>query len=1037
MQSAQRESERAHRTKDEGGAHRQAEASARSTRPLPPDDEQPGEEEGELTHGPDDLERLQLHDGHFYGQRFVAHIEQLGECKHLARARDIDSDGTDAGGSVRLLRNNHSHQIVRSSAADAARCAKHERTLSVHRPRSGGDRRKTWSLRWCRLNLLPCQRVHLRKVHRHGKRLPRQICIALERLSELRAAHLLHTAVGEGHVASADVHRRIGDDDLGTVGAFPDTDVDVAFTALRIDQHLLGVQLLHHRLEVGRKLFAVVVRKHPRRERDLFKVADTRDARCLRLRLAQGRQQHPRENRQNGEGHQHAHRSGLPAANGRADERDQEQSASTENDDRDAIFLKHLTVVIREPAPRVAQIISRPALHGHAAVEAGEPLRRGHVELPFGVGIRHVGLWRSEFERLRNRAGLQRRERLLVNDVHRERLIAVRIARQRDEQPFAVLLGLHRLVVHVAAPEIRARRQLELLKLLVVVLHHEAGLRKHLAFLGEHAGDLRAVGNGVQQILHFLVAHHVGVQREAVARVTIGEQHGPRDECPIRLGELSLVDEPERLCDGLGFQLQAARRGQREAAGLAFHARRVGSGEIERRLLGVELVIVSDDERVAAPRLVLERDGPEDGVGVRRGTGDDDGRVGFLAANVRPGELDVLPMRRKLHAKLLHSLIDDAVAHDRAAADQPIANGDQVKNVRDDARRQTFGRESERPFAAIGGVGEQFVGTLGQSRHRNLAQARDFASGLQANPRSGRRADLRRLIRRARDAERRERDLVGERLQRLFELHIQPSAAEHLGGETNAKFTIGGLPILHAFAAHVGDDEAGLRRQIDCVDAGLLDVERERVLDEQTCFFEPHTDAIRDLQHGLDATELRREREGTSVEAVGRERIRSGVHLAQAGDGIDLDDHILRVEREAAGLAFNLQRLRRDERGGGGRTFDHLLGKQRERVGLLDGFHKLDGEQLAVAFRLHAPVADLFTLNFRQRVAGRQMKRELGDGRLENVVAELRVELDHRGRDLRGGDGVHGHEGLARDLRRLALPAQGQLAIRSQKTFHA
>ena len=77
------------------------EASARSTRPLPPDDEQPGEEEGELTHGPDDLERLQLHHRHFYRQRLVAHVEHLGKRKHLAGARNIDADGTDAGGRGR------------------------------------------------------------------------------------------------------------------------------------------------------------------------------------------------------------------------------------------------------------------------------------------------------------------------------------------------------------------------------------------------------------------------------------------------------------------------------------------------------------------------------------------------------------------------------------------------------------------------------------------------------------------------------------------------------------------------------------------------------------------------------------------------------------------------------------------------------------------------------------------------------------------------------------------------------------------------
>ena len=238
MQSAQRESERAHRTKDEGGAHRQAEASARSTRPLPPDDEQPGEEEGELTHGPDDLERLQLHDGHFYGQRFVAHVQHLGEREHLARARDVDADGTDASGGRRFLPNDHSRDSGRVASTADARRAQHEVVLGVGWAGSGGDRRKTRShrwTRWCRLDLLPCQCVHLRTVHRHGERLPRQFRVTLQRLGELRTAHLLHAAISEGDVPPANIHRRIGDDGLGTVGAFPDTDVDVTLSTLRID----------------------------------------------------------------------------------------------------------------------------------------------------------------------------------------------------------------------------------------------------------------------------------------------------------------------------------------------------------------------------------------------------------------------------------------------------------------------------------------------------------------------------------------------------------------------------------------------------------------------------------------------------------------------------------------------------------------------------------------------------------------------------------------------------------------------------------
>ena len=98
----------------------------------------------------------------------------------------------------------------------------------------------------------------------------------------------------------------------------------------------------------------------------------------------------------------------------------------------------------------------------------------------------------------------------------------------------------------------------------------------------------------------------------------------------------------------------------------------------QRRALRIELIIVGDDERVTAPRLVLQPNRP-------------DIATLFFAADVRAGELDVLPVCRNFHAKLLHALIDEAVANRCTAAHKSIADGDEIENLCDHARRQPLG----------------------------------------------------------------------------------------------------------------------------------------------------------------------------------------------------------------------------------------------------------------------------------------------------------------------------------------------------------
>ena len=104
---------------------------------------------------------------------------------------------------------------------------------------------------------------------------------------------------------------------------------------------------------------------------------------------------------------------------------------------------------------------------------------------------------RGQLDPAREEGGFQV-DLLGVNNVHRESLVAVGIARERTRMPIPVALGFGGLAVHVAGPEFRAWRQFEPLELLFVVLHHERGLREQLAFLGEDGGEFGAVGHGVE-----------------------------------------------------------------------------------------------------------------------------------------------------------------------------------------------------------------------------------------------------------------------------------------------------------------------------------------------------------------------------------------------------------------------------------------------------------------------------------------------------------------------------------------------------------
>ena len=151
--------------------------------------------------------------------------------------------------------------------------------------------------------------------------------------------------------------------------------------------------------------------------------------------------------------------------------------------------------------------------------------------MPFRVRVGYVGLGRYQCK------GARRERRfddllLPVNNVDGKRLIAIRAAWQRHHDPIAVTFGFHRLSVDVAAPEVSAGGQLELLELLIVVLHHERRLSQHFARLGENRRQLGAIRNRGEH-RDFVEPFHVEFQIVLRVAVLIGQQHRTSDQAAV------------------------------------------------------------------------------------------------------------------------------------------------------------------------------------------------------------------------------------------------------------------------------------------------------------------------------------------------------------------------------------------------------------------------------------------------------------------------------------------------------------------------
>ena len=256
---------------------------------------------------------------------------------------------------------------------------------------------------------------------------------------------------------------------------------------------------------------------------------------------------------------------------------------------------------------------------------------------------------------------------LRVDDVHRKGLVAIQIARQGDEHPVAIALGLHGLAIDGATPEFGRRRELKALKLFFIVLHHEGSLGEHLAIRRKYRGDLRAVGHGIQHAQFFKTFCFEG-QRIIAAGILPRERHRPGGHGAVGGGQFGFIHAMQRVASRLHIQLQTRCGGDGNGAGLALHRLRVNAADRQFRALGIKGVIIRHHQGVAAPGFVLQPDGPHL-AGL------------FFAADVGSREIDVPAMRRHPDLKFLHALVRQAVANRRAAAHAAIANRHEVEHV--------------------------------------------------------------------------------------------------------------------------------------------------------------------------------------------------------------------------------------------------------------------------------------------------------------------------------------------------------------------
>ena len=252
------------------------------------------------------------------------------------------------------------------------------------------------------------------------------------------------------------------------------------------------------------------------------------------------------------------------------------------------------------------------------------------------------------------------------------------------------------------------------------------------------------------------------------------------------------------------------------------------AADVERRLVRIELVIVGDHQRVAVPSLVLKADCPV-------------GSLLIAPSDVWTRELNVFPMGRNLHAKLLHALIDDAISNGCASTDEAVADGREVEDFGNDARGHPFRRQLQGPIRLIRDEAKRCRAPVSECGGGNFAQTGQFG-GLELNARRRRRTNLGCLPGGSVHEQGSQRDLIGKCLLRLFQLNLNLPLAEDPAAEIDPELSVARRPILDATSAHVGDDKVIQWRKFDCIDPGLFHRQHHMMGKNQARLFEPGRD---------------------------------------------------------------------------------------------------------------------------------------------------------------------------------------------------
>ncbi len=277
----------------------------------------------------------------------------------------------------------------------------------------------------------------------------------------------------------------------------------------------------------------------------------------------------------------------------------------------------------------------------------------------------------------------------------------------------------------------------------------------------------------------------------------------------------------------------------------------------------------------------------------------------FFTANIRTRKFDVLELRRDPDIEFLHALVHETVTDGRAAAHHAVADGHEVENVGDDTGGQFFAGNGELPVRLFGGVGQNFIPPPRQPVCRNFAETVQLGRS-QPDAGRGAGADLRGLLRRDGHAQRLHADPVGKRFERLLQLHGQPALTQHPAGEAHLQPAVAHLPVIDTVSAHVRHVESGLGRQLECVNAGLFDIQCQAVYHHLPRLFEPHVDAVGHGNDRFDRFKLERQGEGTGVETVGGHGIVRRIDLAQPGERPDFNQHVLGGNGQRAGFAVHV-----------------------------------------------------------------------------------------------------------------------------------